>query len=181
MRLREEARPEDLEIVEYWAKENGRAWPVNEDNEPLDSDGNPFPLDDNSLPVMIANKDPQENEEYDSAPIMEAVELPELIVVKLRMLLGRDDDEITQAMIKIQTKQGRRNRRAEIETEIDHGSAAALKLQKGIVEWSGIQDEDGNPAAVTAENIGLLPAWIKTDLTDRITSMSMINDEDEGE
>ncbi len=181
MRLREETRPEDLEVVEYWAKENGRAWPVNEDNDPLDSNGNVFAKDDNGLPIIDQTIDPQEAEEYDSAPIMEAVELPELIVVKLRMLLGRDDDEITQAMIKIQTKQGRRNRRAEIETEIDHASAAALKLQKGIVEWSGIQDKDGNPAAITAENIGLLPAWIKTDLTDRITSMSMISDEDEGE
>ena len=181
MRLREEARPEDLEIVTYWVNKKRRAWHTNEDNKPLDSDGNPFPMDINGIPTLTPNIDPQESEEVDSGANLEGIELPERVVVKLRMLLGRDEDEITQAQIKITTKQGKRNRPAQIETEIDHGIATTLRLKKGIVEWSGVEDKDGKPAEITPENIGLLPAWIKSDLNVRIASMNEIDEEEAGE
>lgn len=179
MRLREETRLEDLEVVEYWVTESGRAWPTDVNNDPLDANGKPFPLDANGVPTM--NIDPQETEEVDSAPNMEEIALPELVVVKLKMLLGRDEDEITQAQIKITTTQAKRNRPARVETEIDHGLASTLRLQKGIHEWSGILDKDGNPAAITPENIGLLPAWIKSDLNVRISSMNEVDSDEAGE
>jgi len=178
----QETRPEDLEVVEYWVKENGKAWSVSDDNEPLDSDGNVFPMDANGLPIAIPTIiDPQENEEVDSTPNMEEIELPERLVFKLRMLLGNDDNKITQALIKIKTQATRRNRPGKVEQEIDQGAAANVKLSLAIEEWAGILDKNGNLAEITPENVGYLPSWIHGDLTERVTSMSLINEEDAGE
>ena len=177
MRLQQETRPEDLEVVTYWVKENGKAWPVNDDNEPLDSDGNPFSIDSNGLPVYNT----QTKQDVDSELNLEEIELPERIVFKLRMLLGNDDNEVTRVLIKIKTQASRRNRQAKVEQEIDQGAAANLKLKLAIEEWEGILDANGNPAAITVENVGHLPSWIHSDLTDRVTDMSMINPDDAGE
>lgn len=181
MRLMQETRPEDLEIVEYWVKANGKAWPVNEDNEPLASNGNAFSMDDNGLPTASPIIDPQEHEEVDSTPNLEGIELPERLVFKLRMLLGNDDNAITQVLIKIKTQATRRNRPGKVEQEIDQGAAANLKLSLAIEEWSGIHDKNGNPAEITPENVGFLPSWIHGDLTEHVTSMSLINEDDSGE
>lgn len=165
MRLIEEPEAKDLEVVEYWVKPSGRAWLVNEDNVPLDSAGNAFIMDDSGIPVIEGDE-----------PI------PERIVFKLKMLLGRDHNAITQAMIKTKTRAGRRGKnRAIIETDIDLAKSVNLKLQKAIVDWSGITDKDGNEARITAENIDLLPAWIQNDLVDKVSEMSEISEDDEGE
>ncbi len=181
MRLMQETRPEDLEVVEYWVKANGKAWPVDDNNDPLNSDGNAFPMDDNGLPTANPIIDPQEAEEFDSTPNLEEIELPELLVFKLRMLLGNDDNQITQALIKIKTQTTRRNRQAKVEQEIDQGAAANLKLSLAIEEWAGILDKDGKLAEITPENVGYLPSWIHGDLTEHVTSMSLIDEEDAGE
>ena len=183
MRLMEEPRPEDLEVVEYWVQGNSRAWATNENNVPLDSDGNPFILDANGIPTHTMTKDPQEDEEVDYSPSTSDTELPERLVFKLKMLLGRDHNAITQAMIQTKTRSGgKRNRgKATVETDIDLAKSVNLKLQKAIVEWSGMTDESGKPAPITPENIDLLPAWIQNDLVDRVNDMSEISEEELGE
>lgn len=190
MRLVETPNREDLEEVIYWAKSNGRQWKTNEDNEPLRADGTPFEVDEDGVLALSKEepyKDLQETEKSESAPIVLVVEddeeLPERLVFRLKMLLGRDHNEITQAMIKTKTRTTgkRRNRQAVVETEMDLTLAVNLKLQKAIVEWEGIADKDGNEAAITPENINLLPAWLQNDLVDRVDEMSSLDEEEEGE
>lgn len=190
IRLVETPNREDLEEVIYWAKNNGRQWKTNDDNEPLRADGTPFTIDEDGLisyPGKVVDIDPQEREESNATPITMVVEddeeLPERLVFRLKMLLGRDHNEITQAMIKTKTRTTgkRRNRQAVVETEMDLTLAVNLKLQKAIEEWEGIADKDGNPAAITPENINLLPAWLQNDLVDRVDEMSSLDEEEEGE
>lgn len=185
MRLREEPRAEDLEVITYWVKENRQAWPTNENNEPLRKDGEPFIFDENGVIGLPKPIDPQEREEFDSEPTATDLDhdQPERLIFKLKLLLGRDHNKITQAIVKTQTRNVRRRRRnlPTIDTEINLALACNLKLKAAIVEWEGIEDEDGNPAEITLENIDILPAWIQTDLVDHITTMSLIGEDEMGE
>ena len=189
MRLREQPRPEDLEIVTYWVKENGRRWPVDDDNNPLDTNSSPLNLDTDGNLAAILPTDPQEGEDFDSGAVLTVAdadpELPERLIFKLRMLQGHDENEITQAMMKTKTTyQGRRGKkqRARVETETDLGAGVTLKLIKGIYEWEGIEDENGNPAEINEHWINLLPGWIQKDLADQISEISgLVDDEEEGE
>jgi len=190
MRLREIPRPEDLESVIYWVKENGQAWPVNDDNVPLDSTGKPFELENGLIRLATSSmgKDPQEEEDFDSDGISTVSEpgsdIPEKLVFKIRMLQGRDDSIINKEMIKTKTSAigGNRQRRlSRVETEIDTSQVTIMRLELSIVEWEGIADEDGNPAPINRKYIGLLPSWLLTDLTERIEDMAGITEDESGE
>lgn len=189
MRLVETPKPEDLEEVIYWVRGNGRAWPTDETNAPLQANGIPFRIDEDGLignPDEIVYNDSQENEDGEQVAltmIIEPDQIPERLVFKLKMLLGRDHNEITQAMIKTKTRTTgkRRNRQAVVETEMDLALAVNLKLMKAIVEWAGMEDANGSPAEITKENIDLLPAWIQNDLVDRVDDMSSLDEEELGE
>lgn len=170
--LTEDPRSEDLEEVVYWIKPGGRQWPVNEENIPLQEDGEPFELVNQvEGGIGILYDSPDTNG-------------PEKLVFRLKMLLGKDHNEITQAMIKTRaTTRGRRGRRqqVDVETKMDLALAVNLKLSKAIVEWEGLVDSEGNPAKITPENIDLLPAWIQNDLVDRVDRMSSLDEGLEGE
>ncbi len=190
-RLVETPKPEDLEEVIYWIRENGRAWPTDEDNTPLQDNGTPFRIDEDGLignPDILPDIDPQETEEGIVEPITMVIE-PELeplrLVFRLKMLLGRDHNEITQMITKTKTKAiaRKRNRQpiVEVESDVDLNLAVNLKLMKAIVEWEGILDENGSPAPITEKYIELLPAWLQNSLTDRIEDMSSLDGEEVGE
>lgn len=188
MRLHENIKEQDLEVVTFWVKKNMRAWPVDEDGDPLDENDVPFKLDKRGNIEIQEGESPtgiEEGEETASEgkeTASDGCELPDRVQVWVRMLLGRDHNEVTNAMIKTQTERGKRGRRrAVVKTDVDLGLAVALKLEKAIVRWEGIEDEVGQPAPVTRKYIDLLPAWIQNRLTEVVNEMSTLDEELEGE
>ena len=71
--------------------------------------------------------------------------------------------------------------RDQVDTEIDVGQSSLLKIQAAVTKWEGIEDEAGKPAPLEEKYIDLLPAWLRDDLVDRITSLSSFEEEELGE
>jgi len=116
-------------------------------------------------------------------PAQDQGAIPERLIFRIRMLLGRDHNEISQAMITTKTTRSRKgkHRSANVETDVDITKGVTLKLEKAIEEWDGIQDANGESAPITTAYIDLLPAWMQNDLTNVVNDMSSLDEEEEEE
>ena len=164
--LRETPRDEDLELVVHWIDDRGRHWPSDDEDRPLDPETKkPMLLDDTGLPKKT-----------DKA-------VPNRLRFWLKMLTGPESNAITEAILSMRTKRTRvkRNTQIEVESDISIALAAKLKLKVGITKWDGIFMENGKPAPMDDKHLDLLPAWLMDDLVDRITALTTITEDEEGE
>jgi hypothetical protein len=117
----------------------------------------------------------------------ESKEYPDQVKVWYKMLNGKENDDIQSKMlntrmIKKRVRRGGRTRmRDQVDTEIDVGQSSLLKIQAAVTKWEGIEDDAGKPAPLEEKYIDLLPAWLRDDLVDRITSLSSLEEEELGE
>jgi hypothetical protein len=194
LELTKKIKEADKETLVYWIKPNSsRSWPVNGDGDPLMDNGNPFPMTEDGLIAIPDESDTIDpSEDIDEAceanleqiDIDKGQEIPDQVKIVIKMLSGTENQEITNAMIKTRTSAAKRKgkpRQATVEQDIDIGLSVQMKLERGIVDWEGIVDENGNPAPITKEYIELLPGWIQTAITDRISSLSELDEDLEGE
>lgn len=173
MRLYEKPRPEDLEKVVYWLDGKMRPWSVNAENQPLHLNSTKaMPLDEDGLPI------PQKGQV-----------VPERVIFWIKMMTGRENDDIQSAVIKTRTarhrvRRGGRTTRsvsASVETDIDVALSSRMKVKAAVVKWEGIEDENGSPAPIEDKYIDLLPGWLRDDLVDRISDISNLSEEELGE
>ena len=164
--LRDHQRDEDLEIVVYWIDERGRPWPTNSDNLPIQaSTDKPFPLNEEGLP----------------SPSLKVK--PARIRCWLKTLSGIENNNIVDAVLKTKARRTSRRRNAPVEVEQSTSIAlsCSLKLKAALVKWEGIVMEDGKEAPINDKYLDLLPAWLADDLVDKITALTSITEEEEGE
>jgi hypothetical protein len=173
MRLTDRPSEQELEVVTYWIDRKMRPWPVDAENMPLYRDTEELmPLAAEGIP-----------------DVEQGEELPERVRFWIKMLTGKENDDIQSAMIKTRTarhrvKRGGRSTRsasASIETDIDVALSSRMKVKAAVVKWEGIEDENGAPAPIADKFIDLLPGWIRDDLIDRISDISNLTEEELGE
>ena len=164
--LREQTRDEDLEVVVYWVNEKGRSWPTNSDGVPLqESTDKPYPLNGDGLPNPTLKVKPAR------------------IRCWLKTLSGIENNNIVDAVLKTKARRTSRRRNAPVEVEQSTSIAlsCSLKLKAALVKWEGIVMEDGKEAPINDKYLDLLPAWLADDLVDKITALTSITEEEEGE
>jgi len=164
--LRDNQREEDLEIVVYWINERGRPWPTNSDGVPLqEATDKPYALNEDGLPSTTAKVKPLR------------------LRCWLKTLSGPENNAIVEAVLKTRARQTSRRRNAPIEVEQNVAVAlsCSLKLKAALVKWEGIVTEDGKEAPVNDKYLDMLPAWLADDLVDRITALTKMTEEEEGE
>lgn len=173
MRLTDKPREEDLDVVTYWIDGKMRPWPVNADNMPIYADsGELIPL----LPDGLPDVEPSE-------------ECPERVRFWIKMLTGKENDDIQSAVISTRTARRRvkrggratRSASASVETDVDVALNSRMKVKAAVVKWEGIEDENGSPAPIADKYIDLLPGWMRDDLVDRISDISNLTEEELGE
>lgn len=175
MLLYEKPPETELEVVTFWVNSKRRPWALDDADNPVDPNtGAPYPLDKNGLPVV----ERVELKEGEQPP-----ELPERLRFWLKMLLGKDTNEIASAGIKINRAAGRRRRRggAQVSSDVQVNVMTTMKLKRAITKWEGVEFTTGKLAAITEINIGLLPGWIQDDLADVVSDISALTEEEKGE
>jgi len=178
MRLTDKPREEDLDIVAYWIDRKMKPWPVNSENMPLYRDSEELlPQEPGKEPGSVA---------FD---IEQGEEFPERVQFWIKMLTGKENDDIQSAVISTRTARHRvkragratRSATASVETDIDVALSSRMKVKAAVVKWEGIEDENGNPAPIADKYIDLLPGWMRDDLVDRISDTSNLTEEELGE
>jgi len=166
MVLREHQREEDLEIVVYWINDRGRPWPTNGNGVPLqETTDKPYALNEDGLPNPTLKVKPSR------------------IRCWLKTLSGPENNAIVEAVLKTRARQTSRRRNAPIEVEQNVAVAlsCSLKLKAALVKWEGIVTEDGKEAPINDKYLDMLPAWLADDLVDRITALTKMTEDEEGE
>jgi hypothetical protein len=172
MQLKKKFSEEQLRWEVFWVHPaTSMAWPVNDQNEPLDPE---------TGKVLEYEVSP-DHKQGQVKPAANG-EAPEYVAIGLRILLGGERLKIeNEAYQKNEMNITGRGGDASVRMQMDMEIWLLGRLNATIVSWYGITNEKDNISKPSKEDIALLPAWIQDRLRDVIVDMNEVSTDEQGE